>query len=355
VLVTGHTGFKGSWLTAWLLELGAEVTGYSLEEPPTDPSNFELSGLGRHINDIRGDVRDYQRLRETIIRHEPQLIFHLAAQPIVLHAVDHPMPTMDINANGTVNLLEAVRTTDSVRALLCITTDKVYRNQGWVWGYRETDELGGHEPYGVSKAMAELAIEAYRDTFFPPASFQEHGVAIASARAGNVIGGGDFADYRLVPDCVKALAHGEPVEVRNPHSVRPWQHVLEPLSGYLMLGEKLLREGADFSEAWNFGPLEHKGITSQEVVEKLIEFWGEGAWVHNDPGYAKVETGLLRLSWEKAASRMDWRPVYTWEDSLAEIVAWHKALMDNQAMLQVGVGHIGAYVNHARKLKLPWL
>lgn len=354
VLVTGHTGFKGSWLTTWLLELGADVTGYSLDEPPTEPSNFGLAGLSRHINDVRGDICDYQRFRETVQKYKPQLIFHMAAQPIVLHSVEHPKPTMEVNATGTVNVLEAVRTTDTVRALVSITTDKVYKNQGWVWGYRETDELGGYDPYGASKAMAELAISAYRETFFPVDRFSEHGVAVASVRAGNVIGGGDFADFRLVPDCMQALMNGEPIGVRNPLSVRPWQHVLEPLSGYLLLGERLLGEGGAYAEAWNFGPLEQKGVNSRELVEKLLEIWGEGTWRHIDPGYAKIETGLLRLSWEKAADRLDWRPVYTWEESLAEIVSWYKALRDTEDMHDVCRRHIHDYITKARTLEVGW-
>ena len=256
VLVTGHTGFKGSWLTAWLLELGANVVGYSLEEPPTQPSNFEVMGLSRLINDVRGDIRDFPALQNAIVEYRPDVIFHLAAQPIVLHSMTKPKLTMDTNAGGTVNVLEAMRTTTSARALVSITTDKVYENKEWLWGYRETDRLGGHDPYSASKGMAELAIASYRDSFFPPNKYEEHGVAVASVRAGNVIGGGDFADFRLVPDCMRALMAGEPIGIRNPLSVRPWQHVLEPLSGYLWLGAKLLQGGPDLAGAWNFGPQE---------------------------------------------------------------------------------------------------
>ena len=367
VLITGHTGFKGSWLTAWLLQLRANVVGYSLPDLPTTPSNFAAMQLDRRITDIRGDIRDYAKLHQVIAEHKPSIIFHLAAQPIVLHAVRQPKESFDANAGGTVNLLEAVRTTNSVRAVVAITTDKVYRNQEWLWGYRESDTLGGHDPYSASKAMAELAITAYRETYFPAHRYGEHGVAIASARAGNVIGGGDFADYRLVPDCMKALMAGQPIEVRNPISVRPWQHVLEPLSGYLWLAAKLLHEGAAFAEAWNFGPLEQKGITTQAVAETLIALWGNGRWVHTDPGYAngrflhantdhlpKIETGLLRLSWDKAAARLNWRPVYSWEEALAEIVAWFQAWQQQKDMYQICCNHIEAYIQQARDLKLEW-
>lgn len=354
VLVTGHTGFKGSWLTTWLLQLGAEVVGYSLPDPPTTPSSFVASRLGAHITDVRADIRDFDALRETIAAYRPQVVFHLAAQPIVLHSVAQPKLTMDTNTGGTVNVLEAIRTTDSVRALVSITTDKVYHNEEWLWGYRETDRLGGHDPYSASKAMAELAIAAYRDTFFPPRRYAEHGVAVASVRAGNVIGGGDFADFRLVPDCMRALMAGEPIGIRNPLSVRPWQLVLEPLSGYLWLAARLLHEGPDLAEAWNFGPLETQGVPARAIAERLVALWGDGAWIHTDPGYAQVETGYLRLSWEKAAVRLGWRPVYTWGEALAVIAAWFKAFQAGEEMHAVGKSQIAAYAARARELGLSW-
>jgi CDP-glucose 4,6-dehydratase len=355
VLVTGHTGFKGSWLVTWLLELGARVTGYSAPEPPTRPSAFNASGLAGRIADVRGDIRDYDALREAIAAHHPAIIFHLAAQPIVLRSVELPKLTIDTNAGGTVNVLEAIRNTESVKALVSITTDKVYENQEWLWGYRESDSLGGHDPYSASKAMAELAIAAYRSTYFPSEGYgQSHNVAIASTRAGNVIGGGDFADYRLVPDCMKALMEGRPIGVRNPLSVRPWQHVLEPLSGYLWLGVQLLRHGPAFGEAWNFGPLEQKGVPAQALAEKLVELWGSGSWVHTRPGYAEVETGQLRLSWDKAAHRLNWRPVYTWIDALTEITDWFKAYQGREDMHAVTRDHILKYTGRARELGLEW-
>lgn len=358
VLVTGHTGFKGSWLTTWLLQLGANVIGYSLEEAPTSPSNFVISDLASSITDIRADIRDYSALEQALVVHKPQLIFHLAAQPIVLHSITQPKLTVDTNAGGTVNVLEAIRETGSVRALVSITTDKVYENMEWLWGYRESDRLGGHDPYSASKAMAEMAIAAYRYSFFAPEKHDDHGTAIASVRAGNVIGGGDFADFRLVPDCMKALMNGVPIEIRNPLSIRPWQHVLEPLSGYLWLGSKLLKEGPAYGEAWNFGPRELRGVPAQQLAEKLIELWGSGSWIHTDPGLAKVETGQLRLSWEKAAARLSWQPVYSWEEALAEIVAWFKvyerSLSEPVDMQHVARQHIDAYTARARVLGLPW-
>jgi CDP-glucose 4,6-dehydratase len=359
VLVTGHTGFKGSWLVTWLLELGARVIGYSLSEPPTRPSHFNVAGLAERVTDLRGDIRDFDILRAAIEAHRPVIIFHLAAQPIVLRSVELPKLTMDTNAGGTVNVLEAIRATQSgdgrVRALVSITTDKVYENREWLWGYRESDQLGGHDPYSASKAMAELAIAAYRSTYFPPETYgQSHHVAIASTRAGNVIGGGDFADYRLVPDCMKALLDGRPIGVRNPLSVRPWQHVLEPLSGYLWLGAQLLRHGPAFGEPWNFGPLEQKGVPAGALAEKLVELWGSGSWEHTRPGYAEVETGQLRLSWDKAAHRLNWRPVYTWLDALTEITDWFKAYQASEDMYAVTRKHIRRYTTRAQELGLEW-
>ncbi len=355
VLITGHTGFKGSWLAAWLRALGANVIGFSLPDPPTNPSNFQISNLHEQVKDVRGDVRDETAVAHLIATHRPTLIFHLAAQPIVLRGVAEPKLTFDTNASGTVNLLEAVRQEGhSVRAVVVITTDKVYENQEWLWGYRESDRLGGQDPYSASKAMAELATAAYRSTFFSSENYDDHGVAIATARAGNVIGGGDFGQYRLVPDCMKALMTGESIGVRNPLSVRPWQHVLEPLSGYLWLGTKLLHEGPAFGEAWNFGPREQQGVSTRQIAEKLIALWGSGSWTHTEPGYAKVETGLLRLSWDKAAARLGWQPVFTWEEALAEIVAWFKAYQTGEPMDEVLIRHITNYVKQARTLCLPW-
>jgi len=287
VLVTGHTGFKGSWLSIWLKELGAEVIGYSVDIP-TVPNNFEASQLARRVVDVRDDVRSLGALYNVFGEFKPQVVFHLAAQPIVRLSYGEPKETFDVNVMGAVNLLEAVRLTDSVKAVVCITSDKCYENREWIWGYREIDRLGGHDPYSASKAMAELAIAAYRRSFFPPDAYQEHGVAVASARAGNVIGGGDWAQDRLVADCMRALMDGEPIPVRNPRSVRPWQLVLEPLSGYLWLAAKLLQEGARFAEAWNFAPLEPVAVSVGELVQKLIELWGVGEWEDLSAGQAQA-------------------------------------------------------------------
>ncbi len=354
VLVTGHTGFKGSWLSAWLLQLGAEVIGFSLEEPPTRPSNFVIAHMHSHLHDVRGTIADLDLLTQTIEHYRPEVVFHLAAQPIVLRSMEQPKLTFDTNATGTVNVLEAIRRTNSVRALVSVTTDKVYANREWWWGYRENDQLGSDDPYSASKAMAELAIACYRASFFPPEKYEQHKVAIASVRAGNVIGGGDFADFRLVPDCMKALMAGETIQIRNPAHIRPWQHVLEPLSGYLWLAALLLQEGPAYGEAWNFGPMELEGVTTKAIAEKLIAMWGSGSWVHVNPYTDKEETRRLRLNCDKTVMRLGWRPVYSWDETLQEIVAWFKAYQSGADMYAVLQAHIEAYARRARALGLPW-
>jgi CDP-glucose 4,6-dehydratase len=358
VLVTGHTGFKGSWLSIWLKELGAEVIGYSVDVP-TVPSNFEASHLDQRMVDVRGDVRDLNGLCRVIEEHKPQVVFHLAAQPIVRLSYAEPKDTFDVNVGGTVNVLEAARLADSVKAVVCVTSDKCYENQEWLWGYREIDRLGGHDPYSASKAMAELAVASYRRSFFPVEKYGEHGIALASARAGNVIGGGDWAQDRLVVDCMRALMDGEPIPVRNPHSVRPWQLVLEPLSGYLWLAAKLLHDGARFAEAWNFAPPENVSVSVGDLVQKLIELWGSGEWEDLSAGQAQAphETNLLRLSWEKAANRLGWRPIYDWHEAVAETVSWFKTYHEHSAgldMYDACVGQIARYVERARGLGVAW-
>jgi CDP-glucose 4,6-dehydratase len=335
-LVTGHSGFKGTWLSLWLLKLGARVVGYSLPQPPTRPSFFKAAGLAGHLRDERGELADLERLTALLERERPQILFHLAAQPIVGHGYQNPKGTFDTNAGGTVNVLEAMRLTDCVKTAVFITTDKVYENREWLWGYRENDRLGGIDPYSASKAMAELAVNAYRHAFF------QGKTAVATARAGNVIGGGDFADYRLIPDAMRALMNGRAIPMRRPDSVRPWQHVLEPLQGYLLLAARL-QSDPTLAEAWNFGPLEKQGITARLLIEKLIDLWGSGSWIHTDPDFVGKETGLLQLSWTKAANQLGWQPVYTWQEALAEIVAWFKAFQAQADMYEVGLAHLGAY------------
>jgi len=355
VLVTGHTGFKGSWLSIWLNELGAKVIGYS-QDPPTEPNNFKVSNLQKHMIDIRGDVRDLTSIIQTIEKHQPQVVFHLAAQAIVLESYKEPKETFDTNIGGTVNILEAIRKTQCVKSLVCITSDKCYENQDWVWGYRENDLLGGHDPYSASKAGAEISIQAYRRSFFPA----NGPVAIASARAGNVIGGGDWALHRLVPDCMRALMAGGPIHLRNPHHVRPWQHVFESLSGYLLLASKLLKaDGHRFTGAWNFGPLQFQTIPTEALVKKILQLWEGGSYTTGST-QSEVETTLLQLNWDKAANHLNWRPVYTAEKALAATIEWykayHKEIIDSQPvnMYDTCVEQIRVYTEEASRLGLEW-
>lgn len=259
-----------------------------------------------------GDIRDFAKLSETIEKHQPTTIFHLAAQPIVLHSYDLPKETFDINVGGTVNLLEAARHTKSVKAIVVVTTDKVYDNKEWLWGYRENDSLGFHEPYSTSKAMAELAVGSYAKTIY------QGKASLATARAGNVIGGGDFSDMRLLPDAIKALIQKEPIRVRNPNSIRPWLHVLDPLHGYLLLAQKIC------SDSWNFGPQQNEVVNVQTIINKTIELWGDGDWIDVSSDKTKPEMELLRLNWDKAASLLEWHPNYNWEEALFETVHWYK-------------------------------
>lgn len=358
VLVTGHTGFKGSWLSIWLRELGAKVVGYSLD-PPTQPNNFDLCNLGDKMVDLRGDVRDYDRLEQVVQHYSPRMVFHLAAQPLVLVSYEEPKETLDVNVTGTINVLEALRRNRARGAFVGVTSDKCYEDQQMVWGYRESDPLGGFDPYSASKAMAELAIASYRNAFFPPAKYADHGLAVASARAGNVIGGGDFGEYRLVPDCMKALLKGEAIVVRNPANVRPWQHVLAPLSGYLLLGAKLTIAGEAFSSTWNFGPSEIQPVTTKAVVEEVIRCWKSGEWTHRPLPNAKKETEVLKLNWEKAANRLNWRPVYPWEKAVEQTVDWFKAYQAQREnavkdLYPVCLRHILDYAQEAKQKGMAW-
>lgn len=325
VLLTGHTGFKGSWLALWLRELGAKVVGLSLD-PPTQPSNFSASHVADGIVHEIGDIRDFATVHGLFQKYRPTIVFHLAAQPIVLTSYQQPKDTFDTNVSGTVNVLEAIRLCSDIRAGVIVTSDKCYENKEWLWGYRENDLLGGADPYSASKCMAEHAIRSYRTSIFS----HEKAPAIASARAGNVIGGGDFSPHRIIPDTMKALVERRPVVVRNPRSIRPWLHVLDPLYGYLTLGSLLLSKGKEYADAWNFGPYENSGVDVQTLVEKAIDYWGEGDWVHTGDPLSKPEMGLLRLNWDKAAHQLGWKPLYHWEQAVELTVDWFKAFQNHQ-------------------------
>ncbi|MFC1756237.1 CDP-glucose 4,6-dehydratase [Patescibacteria group bacterium] len=362
VLVTGHTGFKGTWLTIWLTKLGADVAGFSLPELPTDPSNFDLSKVTEKIKDYRGDVRNIDELKKVIDKHKPELIFHLAAQPILLRSYDEPRLTFETNAMGTVNMLECVKESESVKAVVSITTDKVYKNNEWVWGYREHDQIGDTDPYAASKAMAEHAIESYRKSFFIEGGLGDKRVALAAARAGNVIGGGDFADFRIIPDCIRALMSDKPIEIRSPDSVRPWQLVLEPLSGYLVLGAKLLEEpNGGFDRAWNFGPLSTKGVKVKEIADIMVNMWEKGEWKDVSKPGPKKESTLLMLDWTAALNYLNWRPVYDYKETIEELVSWFKEYAKqkdenekNIDMYKTCSNHIDKYVKRAKELEIDW-
>lgn len=339
VFLTGHTGFKGSWLCLWLHEMGAEVTGYSLE-PPTKPSLFESAGVGDLSRSVTADVRDGAKLKEAMVAARPEVVLHMAAQPLVRESYKIPVETYDVNVMGTVHFLEAVRACPEVRAVVNVTTDKCYENREWVWGYRETEPMGGHDPYSNSKGCSELVTSSYRRSYFGDGG---HAAAVASARAGNVIGGGDWAGDRLVPDFVRALLAGKKMVVRNPGAIRPWQHVLEPLSGYLMLAERLYWEGRAFAEGWNFGPEEADARPVRWIVETLCRMWGSGATFETDPGPHPHEANLLKLDISKAKARLEWRPVWSLEKALEKIVEWTRAYRDGGDLRAVCLRQIREY------------
>jgi CDP-glucose 4,6-dehydratase len=323
VLLTGHTGFKGSWLALWLQHLGADVSGYALA-PPTDPCLFDVARVGAGMTSIHGDVNDYQRLKKCLDELRPEIVIHLAAQSLVRYSYSSPVETYATNVMGTVHLMEAVRCGSSVKAVLCVTTDKCYENKEWPWGYREIDPMGGHDPYSSSKGCAELVVSSMRRSFFPPELYSEHGVAVATARAGNVIGGGDWAQDRLVPDALKAFSVGDPVVLRSPAATRPWQHVLEPLGGYLQLAQCLYEQAGDYAESWNFGPKDDDVQPVSWIVERLASYWGgDVSWVA-DTYPQPHEAGYLKLDCSKAAERLRWRPRMNLSQALEWCVDWHR-------------------------------
>ena len=325
VLVTGHTGFKGSWLSIWLSELGAKVVGYALD-PYTSEDNFVVSKLDEKIIDIRSDIRNFDKLLNIFKKYKPEIVFHLAAQPLVQVSYTIPKDTYDINIGGTVNMLEAARNTDSVRVIINVTSDKCYENKEWIWGYREEDPLGGYDPYSSSKGCSELVTAAYRNSFFNPDYYCEHKKALSSVRAGNVIGGGDWAKYRIIPDCIRAIKKDKKISVRNPYATRPWQHVLEPLSGYLLLASKMYQDSSnDYSGAWNFGPGPDSMIMVKEIVKKIIKIWGKGNWVDlSDLQDKKHEARLLSLDISKARNYLKWHPTLAVDQCLKFTLDWYK-------------------------------
>lgn len=348
VFLTGHTGFKGGWLALWLAKLGARVTGYALE-PPTTPNFFELARVREGIRSTISDVRDLASLVQEMRAAEPEIIFHLAAQPLVRRSYVDPIATYAVNVIGTANVLEAVRRTPSVRAVVVITSDKCYENRDWDWGYRENDRLGGHDPYSNSKACAELVTQSFRDSFFSGANARR--VAVASARAGNVIGGGDWAADRLLPDFVRAITEGHPLRVRRLDAVRPWQHVLDALRGYLYLAERLLLEGDAWAEAWNFGPDDADVRDVRWMVEHFKDLWGEGARWENDSGDHPHEARMLRLDFSKARHRLGWRPVWNAKQALERTVAWYKEYFRGGDLRAISLAQIEEHELAAKELE----
>lgn len=345
VFITGHTGFKGSWLCLWLVQMGAKVAGYA-QLPPTTPSLFEICNIEELLDQSSiADIRDLESLKTAMSDFGPDIVIHMAAQPLVRDSYKIPIETYSTNVMGTVNLFEAIRITPSVKAVVNVTTDKCYENQEWEWGYRENERLGGYDPYSNSKACAELITSAYRSSFFNPENFTEHGTAIASARAGNVIGGGDWAADRLIPDCIRFLLKKEEILIRNPNSIRPWQHVLEPLSGYLLLAEKLYVHGTKYSEGWNFGPADSDAKAVEWIVDKMCELWGEESKYKVDKGTHPHEAHYLKLDCSKSKTHLHWEPRWSLETTLKSIVSWTQRYREGADMRQVCLEQIESYVN----------
>jgi CDP-glucose 4,6-dehydratase len=337
VLVTGHTGFKGSWLSLWLQSMDALVRGISLE-PPTTPSLFTVAQVARGMDHQIADIRNFESIQSLVTSFKPEIVIHMAAQPLVRFSYRQPIETYATNVMGTLHVLEAARHAGSVRAIVNITTDKCYDNKEWAWGYREDEPMGGHDPYSSSKGCVELLSSAYRQSFFKDA-----GIAMATARAGNVIGGGDWASDRLVPDILKALELQQPVQIRNPNAVRPWQHVLEPLSGYLLLAERLFQHGQQDAEGWNFGPREEDAQPVQWIVERLCQAWGGAASWTMQPGVHPHEAHYLKLDISKARQRLQWSPRWSLQTALRHITLWHQAWLADQDMRGICLQQINTY------------
>lgn len=348
VFLTGHTGFKGSWLSIWLNSLEAKVTGYALE-PPTVPSLYRLVGIENIIHSIIGDIRDSAHLQRALFKAEPEIVIHMAAQPLVRESYNTPVDTYSTNVMGTINLLEAIRQSPTVRAFVNVTTDKCYENQGADHPLREVEPLGGYDPYSSSKACSELVTAAWRSSYFNPLEYMQHRVAIATARAGNVVGGGDWAKDRLIPDCLVALQAGKAVQIRNPCAIRPWQHLLEPLSGYLLLAQKLYEGGTEYAEAWNFGPSDEDAKPVEWIVKRLCELWSNGARYEIDKGEHPYETNYLKLDCSKARMRLGWQPRWSLDKALTSILEWVAVYNSNGDVKKCCLKQIEEYVGTMEK------
>ncbi|MGC5325149.1 CDP-glucose 4,6-dehydratase [Brevibacillus sp. SYSU BS000544] len=348
VFVTGHTGFKGSWLCLWLSSLGAEVTGYALR-PPTEPSLYKLCNIDSMVTSIIGDIRDREKLRDSILASSPEIVFHMAAQPIVRDSYPFAVETYEINVMGTVYLLDAVKHANEngkqIRAVVNVTSDKCYENKEWLWGYRESDELGGYDPYSNSKACSELVTLSYRRSFFESKNQGNRSVGIATARAGNVIGGGDWASDRLVPDCIRSILTNTPITIRNLQAIRPWQHVLEPLYGYLLLAQKLAEDGASFSEPWNFGPNQEDIRSVEWVVQRLYSKWGHGLKFQHQAEKGLHEATNLQLDCSKAKRKLGWSPQWDLETTMDKILEWTRGYAEGADVKAICMSQIQEYSN----------
>jgi CDP-glucose 4,6-dehydratase len=347
VFITGHTGFKGSWLSLWLQSVGAHVIGFSLA-PPSNPNLFTAARIGEHMVSLTGDVCNLDQLKVALTLHKPDIVLHLAAQSLVRHSYAEPVQTFATNIMGTANLLEAVRHVDSVRVAIVVTSDKCYENQEWAWGYRENEPMGGYDPYSASKGCAELITSAYQRSYFSgsPASSQAPRVAIASVRAGNVIGGGDWALDRLIPDIMRSVSDGKPVLIRNPNAIRPWQHVLEPLAGYLRLSERAWSQPDNFIGGWNFGPADSDARPVLAIVQAITKQWGDGASWHLDQSTNPHEANYLKLDCSKARAQLDWQPKWNLDQTLSAIVVWYKAWQRGDDMRQFSLDQINRYASN---------
>ncbi|MBU3101624.1 MULTISPECIES: CDP-glucose 4,6-dehydratase [Clostridium] len=343
VLITGHTGFKGSWLSIWLKILGATVIGYGLD-PYTEDDNFVVSGLKDRVIDIRGDIRDYNKLLGVFNIYKPEIVFHFAAQALVKKSYENPKETYETNVIGTLNVLECIKNSATVKVSIMVTTDKCYKNIEQIWGYRENDPMGGYDPYSSSKGCVEILIDSYRNSFINPKDYKTHGKSLASVRAGNVIGGGDWSNDRIVPDCIRALKKNKDIEIRNPNAVRPWQHVLEPLSGYLLLATMMYEDGISYCSGWNFGPNGDSIVSVGYIVKTIIKEWGSGKYLDISRKNALHEANLLKLDCTKSKTYLEWFPKLNVDEAIKLTVDWYKSFKDKD-MFDLCVNQIKDYVS----------
>jgi CDP-glucose 4,6-dehydratase len=355
VFITGHTGFIGTWLSLWLQSMGANIIGYSLE-PPTTPSIFESTNLEKYITHVIGDIRNKTKLSDTLSYHNPEFVFHLAAQPLVRQSYEQPVETFDTNVMGTVNLLDSLRSLSSVRTCIVMTSDKCYANNESDHAYVETDPMGGYDPYSASKGATELVVSSFRNSFFNPIDIENHNLSLATVRAGNVIGGGDWATDRIIPDCIRSLQSSKPITIRNPNAIRPWQHVLEPISGIFALTTKIQNDPGPFSESWNFGPTDIKKVPVKEIVTQIISKWGNGNWIDASMETSnKHESNFLQLNSSKSVSRLEWNSVYDIPEAINETIDWYRTYLEKDTdMNKFTLTQIQNFIQKAKQMNIKW-